>query len=204
MNQIEKSRPYYQEALKQFETIEDLHAISWALNNLANVAYKQDHDLLKGIEINKQAIDYARKINEPRHVGWVLSVAADLESTAGNRQTAEVMLAEARGFFQISGDLPGQSYANLRLGALALHNGRYKEARSRLEDALRLARDTLTLSYEAQALCLLGIIELHQEKVKQGLALITQAEKTHRFLRKRLLADDIVLLEDYLKKCNAM
>ena len=47
-----------------------------------------------------------------------------------------------------------------------------------------------------------GLTPLNE--VKQGLALITQAEKTHRFLRERLLADDVALLEDYLKKCNSV
>lgn len=198
----DEAMPFYEEALQLFREAVDSRAISWALGGVATIAYERDHDLPQARELMRKSIEYARKADDLRHLGWMLGVATDMESTAGNHQQAQKMLGEAYQHFITVGDLPGQSYACLRLGALCLHEGEHQEAQSKLKEALQLAQDTYTLSYEAQALCLLGVVAIQQGRFERGVALCATAETRHRFLRQRLLPDDVALLNDSLARAS--
>ena len=70
----------------------------------------------------------------------MLSIAADLDALNENSKQAQRRLAEARSLFTEVGDLPGITYANLRLGALAIHAQQQDLAHTQLEKALQLAR----------------------------------------------------------------
>ena len=194
--------PNYQEALHLFEADGDMRCVSWALGGVASIAYHHDQDLPRALDLMRKSVEFARMADDPRHLGWMLGIAADLETTAGDRERALEMLREAYQQFLYTGDLPGQSYARLRMGAIYLHTGRYQEARSALAEARQLAQETYTLSYEAQALCLLGMVAVQQGQYVHGVEMCAAAEARHRFLRQRLLPADLALLNDSLAEAR--
>jgi hypothetical protein len=133
----------------------------------------------------------------------MLGITADILRDMGDLQKAQSYLVEGLTLFIEVSDRPGQSFSKLRMAGLALEQEKTARARPLLGDCIRLAYDTYTVSYVAQAVCLTGLLLAREGELAPGVRLCAAATSFHPHLRQGLLRSDISALDERLSEMRA-
>ena len=197
-----EAKPYYEQALHCFQTIQNKQAISWALQCLANNVLEAENDLSTAYTLMEESLQYARIVSSPDHLAWMLCNLADINTVLGNYAKAEQQLLEAGSIFTLSNGMTGRSFVFLRLGALYIHLDQLEAAQSHLQKAVYYSEIAQVVSYGSQAICMLGVLALAQERYRIGVYLCAAAAAKFVRLRQRLLNNDVELLDRLLNRAK--
>jgi tetratricopeptide (TPR) repeat protein len=140
---------YCTSALETFRALEHVKGQLVAHINLG-AALLQLGDLTGAEARTADALALARRLEDRRSESFALSALGYFESKRGALEAAETHLAEAERIASAIGDVE-LDWQNARNGAyLRIRQGRLTEAARRLERALAIRRDSLTVLVEAR------------------------------------------------------
>ncbi|NKQ53064.1 AAA family ATPase [Amycolatopsis sp. K13G38] len=121
-----------------------------------------------------------RAVSKPRV--WVLATRAAILRGIGRREDALWSARTAVEDARAVGTVGGEAAALITLGALADNAGDFTEARARLREAERKAREADSLNVELRALCFLGFSYEDQAQIDEAIEVfergIERAEQT--------------------------
>jgi tetratricopeptide (TPR) repeat protein len=118
-------------------------------------------------------------VNDRRGIGLVLSGLALIETDAGDYESAESRLDEARGMFRRAGDRWGLVIALLRTAELEVERGRIEAAEAALEEARTVLGETQLERWNAHTFAALAEVAVLQGDPQGAAGLLADARERY-------------------------
>jgi len=127
----------------------------------------------------ERALAFRRDLNDRRGIGLVLSGLALIDTDAGDFESAERRLDEARGMFRRAGDRWGLVIALFRTAELEIERGRIETAEAVLEEARTVLGETQLERWNAHTFAALAEVAVLRDDEQRAVALLGEARQRY-------------------------
>ncbi len=155
----EEALASYERAIVAYQRLGYLRGLAQAHNNLA-ISYREMGFPDEADQAFRQALEFARTDGSMDELGRIEQEWALLTAIRGDAALARVTAERALSRFRKLGEPAGAGDALRVLGVVALWDGRLEPARTRLNEALRLARELKLRLLEAETVEALAAVAL--------------------------------------------
>ncbi len=155
----EEALASHERAIVAYQRLGYLRGLAQAHNNLA-ISYREMGFLNEADQAFRQALEFARSDGSEDELGRIEQEWALLTALRGDAALAGVTAERSLRRFRQLGEPGGAGDALRVLGIVALWDGRLEQARARLDEALRLARELHLRLLEAETVAALAALAL--------------------------------------------
>ncbi|MEW6366447.1 MAG: serine/threonine-protein kinase [Acidobacteriota bacterium] len=179
----DESRRYLDEALAYARKTQDLQMISACTSRMARLAiHRNEFD--EAERLAQSALRMARDLGDRERETEALAQLGEVMRSREEWKKAEEYYREALAIRRQLGDRIGEAIALHNVGvAIASQHGRLDEARSVLDESLKLKRSLNMMAFEAMTLNSLAYIAMKQGRLDEATRLYEQALQSYREMR---------------------
>jgi len=171
----------HEESLELHRKLGDPNSISYAANNLANVAMLQG-DYKRARELYEMCTELARQTGDDRAAAFGLINMAEVVAEQGDAAGARRLFEESVATFRKFGDRWSEAFALDNFGLVACRQKNYESARELHGQALRISRDLSDQRGIARALTHLADVADEEGDADSASALLRESLAIRRAL----------------------
>ena len=177
-HQLLDARARYEQALPLFESLEDPRYAAVCQINLSATYLGDDQRYATAVALCEGAVETARRLELDPVVSYGLNIVGELARAHGDDAVAEPAYREALDLARRTGDQRQEAVAVGNLSFIAVHRGRYEEARELSRSALRICWEVGHRVMVGWTLIELAGPEFHLGDAERAARLIGAADAT--------------------------